>query len=108
MNPTTNGTEQQLPAKMSAAQPVNGASKTPQQTQDNPGDPEIVPRNSAEDASVEVVLASPQDRDMPVHRSAFMPAMTMEVALARRAAIVEFVKRLMVRDQDFGDRKSVV
>jgi hypothetical protein len=29
--------------------------------------------------------------------------MTLEVALARRAAIVEFVKRIMVRDQDFGE-----
>jgi hypothetical protein len=32
-----------------------------------------------------------------------MPAMSMQVALARRAAIVEFVKDLMVRDLDFGE-----
>ena len=34
---------------------------------------------------------------------AFMPAMSMEVALARRAAIVEFTRKIMVRDQDFGE-----
>src|ERR1700733_9349559 len=36
-------------------------------------------------------------------RSAFMPAMSMEMALARRAAIVEFTRKIMVRDQDFGE-----
>jgi hypothetical protein len=35
--------------------------------------------------------------------SVFLPAMSMEVALARRAAIVEFTRRIMVRDQDFGE-----
>jgi hypothetical protein len=35
--------------------------------------------------------------------SAFMPAMSMDVALARRAAIVEFTRKIMVRDQDFGE-----
>ena len=34
---------------------------------------------------------------------AFLPAMSMEVALARRAAIVEFTRKIMVRDQDFGE-----
>ena len=34
---------------------------------------------------------------------AFMPAMSMKVALARRAAIVEFTRKIMVRDQDFGE-----
>src|ERR1019366_999881 len=34
---------------------------------------------------------------------AFMPAMSMEVALARRAAIVEFTRKIMVRDRDFGE-----
>jgi hypothetical protein len=33
----------------------------------------------------------------------FLPAMSLEVALARRAAIVEFTRRLMVKDQDFGE-----
>jgi hypothetical protein len=35
--------------------------------------------------------------------STFMPAMSMEVALARRAAIVEFTRKIMVRDLDFGE-----
>ncbi len=35
--------------------------------------------------------------------SAFLPAMSMEVALARRAAIVEFTRKIMVRDRDFGE-----
>ncbi len=34
---------------------------------------------------------------------AFLPAMSMEVALARRAAIVEFTRKIMVRDRDFGE-----
>jgi hypothetical protein len=29
--------------------------------------------------------------------------MSMEVALARRAAIVEFTRKIMVRDRDFGE-----
>ena len=33
----------------------------------------------------------------------FLPAMSMEVALARRAAIVEFTRKIMVRDRDFGE-----
>ena len=35
--------------------------------------------------------------------SVFLPAMSMEVALARRAAIVEFTRRIMVKDRDFGE-----
>lgn len=35
-------------------------------------------------------------------QSAYMPAMTMEVALARREAIIQFVKRIMVADVDYG------
>ena len=61
------------------------------------------PKDSAEPASVEVVLAPAKEPQVSAQRSAFLPAMTMEIALARRAAIVEFVKRLMVRDQDFGE-----
>src|SRR5579863_10264298 len=34
---------------------------------------------------------------------AFLPAMSVEVALARRAAIVEFTRKIMVRDRDFGE-----
>lgn len=54
-----------------------------------------------------------QKGEKPEHREAgeelvnretrFMPAMTIEVALARRAAMVEFSRRIMVRDQDFGE-----
>jgi hypothetical protein len=35
--------------------------------------------------------------------STFMPAMSIEAALARHAAMVEFTRRIMVRNQDFGD-----
>lgn len=34
--------------------------------------------------------------------SVFMPVMSMDVALSRRATIVEFTKKIMVPDQDFG------
>lgn len=34
--------------------------------------------------------------------SVFMPVMSMDVALARRNTIVEFTKKIMVADQDFG------
>src|ERR1700685_2801171 len=40
---------------------------------------------------------------VPKQESTFMPAMSMDVALARRAAIVEFTRKIMVRDQDFGE-----
>src|ERR1019366_2487886 len=40
---------------------------------------------------------------VPKNESSFMPAMSMDVALARRAAIVEFTRKIMVRDQDFGE-----
>lgn len=46
----------------------------------------------------------PERSLMAVNRdSVFMPAMSVDVALARRAAIVEFTRRIMVRDQDFGE-----
>jgi hypothetical protein len=35
--------------------------------------------------------------------STYMPAMSTEAALARRAAIVDFTRKIMVRDQDFGE-----
>lgn len=60
------------------------------------------PKDNAEPVGVEVIIAPAQG--LPeTPRSAFLPAMTLEIALARRAAIVEFGKRLMVRDQDFGE-----
>ncbi len=34
--------------------------------------------------------------------SVFMPIMSMEIALQRRKAIVEFTKQIMVQDQDYG------
>jgi len=53
-------------------------------------------RKPAETALVARRKASRSER-------AFLPAMSMEVALARRAAIVEFTRKIMVRDQDFGE-----
>jgi hypothetical protein len=32
-----------------------------------------------------------------------MPALTIDLALARRAALVEFTRQMMIRDQDFGE-----
>jgi len=61
------------------------------------------PKDSAAGARPEVVPVSSQERGFSARDSTFLPAMTLEVALARRAAIVEFVRRLMVRDQDFGE-----
>ncbi|MGA8577796.1 MAG: hypothetical protein WB579_03895, partial [Bryobacteraceae bacterium] len=63
-------------------------------------------QDSAEGAGTEIVLASAASAP-PVgpstKESVFLPAMSMEVALARRAAIVEFTRRIMVKDQDFGE-----
>ena len=39
----------------------------------------------------------------PRRENTFMPAMSIDVALARRAEMVEFTRRIMVRDQDFGE-----
>ena len=65
----------------------------------------------------EVIAESGVQRDTPERKQtalvarykasrserAFLPAMSMEVALARRAAIVEFTRKIMVRDRDFGE-----
>ena len=56
-------------------------------------------QDSAGGTSTEIVLASA----LSTKDSVFLPAMSMEVALSRRAAIVEFTRRIMVRDQDFGE-----
>ena len=53
-------------------------------------------RKQAETAVLARYKASRSER-------AFLPAMSMEVALARRAAIVDFTRKIMVRDQDFGE-----
>ena len=49
------------------------------------------------------MLASARPVEISTKDSVFLPAMSMEVALARRAAIVEFTRRIMVKDQDFGE-----
>jgi hypothetical protein len=41
--------------------------------------------------------------ELSKRESSFMPAMSIEAALARHAAMVEFTRRIMVRNQDFGD-----
>jgi len=68
---------------------------TQHQRQDNAGGAgaEIVPARATSAPSVELTS----------RESMFLPAMSMEVALARRSAIVEFTRRIMVKDQDFGE-----
>ena len=46
---------------------------------------------------VEAPMAAPAARE-----SVFLPAMSMEIALARRSAVVEFGKRIMTLGSDFG------
>jgi len=60
-------------------------------------------QDSAEGPGTEIVLASAPPVEHSTKESVFLPAMSMEVALARRAAIVEFTRRIMVKDQDFGE-----
>jgi hypothetical protein len=63
-------------------------------------------QNNAASSSTEIVLASAASvhpGELSAKDSVFLPAMSMEVALARRSAIVEFTRRIMVRDQDFGE-----
>ena len=57
----------------------------------------------AEIALASAALLSARPAEISAKDSVFLPAMSMEVALARRAAIVEFTRRIMVRDQDFGE-----
>jgi hypothetical protein len=54
-------------------------------------------------ATTEIVLSPGSQIVRSPKDSVFLPAMSMEIALARRAAIVEFTRRIMVRDQDFGE-----
>jgi hypothetical protein len=49
------------------------------------------------------VVAAARPTVLSTKESMYLPAMSMEVALARRAAIVEFTRRIMVKDQDFGE-----
>ena len=60
-------------------------------------------QDSAKGPGTEIVLAAAQPVEISVKDSVFLPAMSMEVALARRSAIVEFTRRIMVKDQDFGE-----
>ena len=60
-------------------------------------------QDSADGPPTEIVLAAARPIEFSSKDSLFLPAMSMEVALARRAAIVEFTRRIMVRDQDFGE-----
>ena len=49
---------------------------------------------------MEIVPTQPQA--IAVQPSDFMPVMSLEVALQRRSMLVEFTRRIMVPDQDFG------
>jgi hypothetical protein len=63
-------------------------------------------QDSATGYGTEIVVAaavSARPVELSTKDSVFLPAMSMEVALARRSAIVEFTRRIMVKDQDFGE-----
>ncbi len=84
-----NGSTERPGTTPTAPVAVPNAASTQHQSQDNP--------NGAE---TEIVVSPrPQTTGISTRESAFLPAMTLEVALARRAVIVEFVRRIMVRDQ---------
>ena len=52
---------------------------------------------------VEIVLAATRPVELSAKDRMYLPAMSMEVALARRSAIVEFTRRIMVKDLDFSE-----
>ena len=63
-------------------------------------------KNTAEAPGTDIVLPSAartRRGELTSKDSVFLPAMTMDVAIARRSAIVEFTRRIMVKDQDFGE-----
>jgi hypothetical protein len=60
-------------------------------------------QDGAPGPGTEIVLASTRPVEISTKDSVFLPAMSLEDALARRAAIVEFTRRIMVKDQDFGE-----
>lgn len=68
-----------------------------------PTDPQYQAQPNAEGAGTELVPALAYRAGVSARDSAFLPAMSLQVALARRAAIVEFVRRIIVKDQDFGE-----
>jgi hypothetical protein len=60
-------------------------------------------QDSAGSTGTEIMLPAACPAALSTKDSVFLPAMSMEVALARRAAIVEFTRRIMVKDRDFGE-----
>src|SRR5207244_1345599 len=60
-------------------------------------------QDNAGGRGTEITLAAVRPAELSTKESVFLPAMSMAVALARRAAIVEFTRRIMVKDQDFGE-----
>ena len=60
-------------------------------------------QDSADGPGTEIVLATTCPAGLSTKDSVFLPAMSLEVALARRSAIVEFTRRIMVKGQDFGE-----
>jgi len=94
--PPVNGTQkqQEQPRANSTALMVqaSGATKTHYQA-----------HHSSPPPGTEVLPAPARPIELSAKDSVFLPAMSMEVALARRAAIVEFTRRIMVKDQDFGE-----
>jgi hypothetical protein len=106
----TLGDPQVALARKEAAE--NGAAKREEQPSANSTAPmaqelalqtnhQLQRQDSAEGA--EIVLAAAHPIEPSKKESVFLPAMSMEVALARRAAIVEFTRRIMVKDRDFGE-----
>jgi len=96
---------------------TDGAGKEEEQPSGNPTAPEVPeslddsvrkhqPQHNAEGAGNDIVLAATASRVptlFPTEDNVYLPAMSMEVALARRSAIVEFTRRIMIKDQDFGE-----
>ena len=62
-------------------------------------------QDNAEGPGTEIVracAAHARPSELSAKDRVFLPAMSMEVALARRSAIVEFTRRIMVKDQDLS------
>lgn len=61
------------------------------------------PQDNVEQVQHAVVLPPARVDSTWAEDNVYLPAMSMEVALARRSAIIEFARRIMVKDQDFGE-----
>ena len=59
--------------------------------------------NTGPTPTAKPVLAQAKRQRIPPRQIAFMPAMKVETAIARHAAVVDFTRRMMVRDLDFGE-----